>query len=658
MSKVALTLLGPPELVADGSQWQLPEKAFALFAILATSKEYTANRNSIRSILWGDFEQEKAGANLRQLIARIRRIERDIATTLLLVNDENLTLCPTACSVDLISMIDRNSQTAIDEESLASLWKGEPLEGLDFNEGPLDDWVTSIRQRVREGFLERASNLLGSTPDRSLGTAHWTLALRMLEIDNTQELPYRVLMKIYAQQGERVLAVRTFEKCKRILRTELGVEPDQATLDVARSLRWPATTISLNESVVTAFDVHRHDSGYRGKGQPENFSSAPRLIILPPMGIITDPTVRQLAISLIEDVTVGLSRYRSIAVIAPYTGLALAVRDARSDDALKALDVDYVVATSIIPRHPELHITFRLTNALTGEVLWATEATFWVDGLNEIFGSVVSLIVTSLISSIETAELKLPSTATSPTAYRFVLEGRGLMRTNDLRNIRRARSRFKEAAAKSTAYAAAYVGWSRSVSLEWLVRGMADNSLLGDASKLADKAIALDPLDGRALREKGVCCLYLREFDGSLSAFAEAQHLNPNDAETLLSYSDTLAHSGEPTSALAMCQKAMVLNPLPPDHYLWTLASIYYQLGEYEKSFATLKPTANNPATARLLAASAAKAGDLASAHRFCRIVRAVYPDFRVDDVRAIVPNKRSTDTEHLIDGLRLAGLS
>ena len=317
MSKVTLTLLGPPNLVSDGKTWQLPEKAFVLFTVLATAKGNSAHRNVIRSILWGDFEQEKASANLRQLIARIRRIERDIVTTLLVIDGELITLCTTDCSVDLIAVLDSNALFPIEEESLAGLWKGEPLEGLDFNEGAVDEWVTSLRQRVREGFLERASNLLGSTPDRSLGTVHLALALRMLGIDNTQELPYRVLMKIYAQQGEKVLAVRTFEKCKRILRTELGVEPDQATLDVARTLRWPAATISLNESVATAFDVHRQKIDSRPGPPGDSNGFAPRLIILPPMGIITDPIVRQLAISLIEDVTVGLSRYRSVAVIAP-----------------------------------------------------------------------------------------------------------------------------------------------------------------------------------------------------------------------------------------------------------------------------------------------------------------------------------------------------
>jgi DNA-binding SARP family transcriptional activator/TolB-like protein len=633
-----------------------------LLSLLASSQGCSAGRGTIRSVLWGDFEQAKANANLRQLIARIRRIEREISVTLLRIAGDAIALDLTQCDVDLVSILAADRPTdggEVTAASLIALWRGHLLEGFDFNETPVDEWISSMRDTVKDAFLGRAHDVLELTSDRGLDTNHWTLALRMLDIDNAQELPYRVLMKIYARQGDKALAFRTFEKCKRVLRSELGVEPSRVTIDLANSLRQTAAAADIASWLTLPPTGPSNGHGKLApEPQGERREPLPRLILLPPNSVIADNLLRQLATGLIEDITVGLTRYRSFSIFAPHTGTALAARGFSLEDALKALDVEYAVTTSIIPRSGNPAITFRLTNASTAEVLWATESVFRLEGLNEIFGEVVRLVVRSLVDSIERAELRLPAKAPSSSAYRLVLEGRGLLRSSDLRKIRRARTWFKEAATKSDRYASAYVGWSRSISLEWLVRGMTDRSLLTDATKLADRAIDLDPLDGRALREKGLSSLYLREFDSSISSFEEARRLNPHDADTLADYSDALAHAGDPETALAVCREAILLNPLPPDDYLWVLASIYYQLRQYEKAFQVLKPTENSPATARLLAACAAKAGDIASARRFSRVVRSVYPDFRVDDIKAIVPNKYSTDTDHLIEGLRLAGLS
>ena len=101
----------------------------------------------------------------------------------------------------------------------------------------------------------------------------------------------------------------------------------------------------------------------------------------------------------------------------------------------------------------------------------------------------------------------------------------------------------------------------------------------------------------------------------------------------------------------------MELNPTQPDDYVWTLGSIHYQLGEYQTALDALRPMEGSAATARLLSACAAKAGDRELARRYSRLVRENYPTFEVETVRDIVPNRNTADADHLIDGLRLAGL-
>jgi tetratricopeptide (TPR) repeat protein len=150
----------------------------------------------------------------------------------------------------------------------------------------------------------------------------------------------------------------------------------------------------------------------------------------------------------------------------------------------------------------------------------------------------------------------------------------------------------------------------------------------------------------------------MRRHDESLASFEAAIRLDPNDTDILADYADALAHSGEPQRGLEVCRRAIELNPNPPEDYIWSLGSIYYQLEEYQAAFESLRRLAGSPAVARLLAACTARLGETELARHYSRTVRRVYPEFEVTRIRDIVPNRNRVDSEHLIDGLRLAGLA
>ena len=175
--------------------------------------------------------------------------------------------------------------------------------------------------------------------------------------------------------------------------------------------------------------------------------------------------------------------------------------------------------------------------------------------------------------------------------------------------MRRARNWYRKSIDQFNGFAPAIAGLSRTLSMEWLVRGLTDDELLRQALTVADNAVDTDPFDGRGLRERGFSSLYLKRHDESLANFESAIDLSPGDADLFADYADALAHSGEPEIALKNCLKAMSLNPLAPDYYSWILGSIYYQTGAYEAAIAALDPVKHHPGTARLLAASTAMAG-------------------------------------------------
>ncbi|WP_395020548.1 BTAD domain-containing putative transcriptional regulator [Dongia sp.] len=657
-TKVEVRLFGPPRFVVGGEVQSLPDKAFVLLAILAASANKAASRSQIRSILWGDFDREKANANLRQLIARILKFGQKFDLTLLDIRGDMVSVNENAVTIDYGAFM-ALQRGGIDKlpsaqrcETLLALWTGRLLDGFGFDEAAVDEWMEANREEMRDRFVDAAREALDAAVDPESADAAWRLALKVLDVDRTEEAAYRAMMRICAAKGDRGFALRIFGRCKRTMATELGVLPSAQTMELAAALRHRDAD-ALEEAVLPAVPREREAPVAAKKSDRQ----IPVVLILPPISVVSDEMTRTMSLGFVEDLTIGLSRFRRFAVIAAHSGASVAFGTRGLSDALAVLDVDYAVATSLMPATHGHRFGVRLTNVSNSEVLWATETDFTFATLGGTFERVTGLILRSMVNAIDDAEVRTPIPVGEYTAYRNLLEGRRLLHGSDLQSIRRARRMFKEALTQVPNYPAAVVGLARTMTYEWVVRGMVENDLLKESVDLASKAASIDPHDGRALRERGYANLYLRRHDESLQDFSQAVALNPHDADILEGYADSLAHSGDPKQGLNLFNRAIELNPIPPDEYAWTLGSIYYQLGDYRAALQALRPVEDSPATARLLAACTAQLGELELARHYSKVVKSVYPDFQADRVRAIVPNRNSEDTEHLIDGLKRAGL-
>jgi DNA-binding SARP family transcriptional activator len=105
-------------------------------------------------------------------------------------------------------------------ESALGLYRGDFLE-----ENPYAAWAEEERQRRRTEFLtaaQRFASLLLKVGDADRA-ARW--AEVMLQHDPLWEAAYEVLMEAHWRQGNRALAVRAFNRCKKRLRDGLGVAP-------------------------------------------------------------------------------------------------------------------------------------------------------------------------------------------------------------------------------------------------------------------------------------------------------------------------------------------------------------------------------------------------------------------------------------------------
>lgn len=98
------------------------------------------------------------------------------------------------------------------------------------------DWCTNRRDELRSAYLDARHQLAqiawrAEQFDESI--IHWQ---QMLAIDNWLEEAHYGLMRCYARQGKRGLALRQYQRCKEILEQEFGAVPRAAIQNLYQRL--------------------------------------------------------------------------------------------------------------------------------------------------------------------------------------------------------------------------------------------------------------------------------------------------------------------------------------------------------------------------------------------------------------------------------------
>jgi len=192
----------------DGRVEAIEGKDALLLAYLAL--EGPTPRRVLAGLLWPDVDGERARANLRQRLFRLRKsLGRD-----LLEGGETTSLC-----ADLEVDLDRPDDGA-----------GALLQGIHAADaGGLGDWLDAARERRRAGHartLAGACAQLEAAGD--IGPAIDT-AQQLVDLDPTSEHSHRRLMRLHYLRGDRAAALAAFDRCCDVLEQALGVAPDAET---------------------------------------------------------------------------------------------------------------------------------------------------------------------------------------------------------------------------------------------------------------------------------------------------------------------------------------------------------------------------------------------------------------------------------------------
>ena len=93
-----------------------------------------------------------------------------------------------------------------------------------------EDWSSDERERLLSLYLRAADKLAGLLIDRGSYNEALDVCQLILARDACWERAYRLMMTAYARQGNRPLALRTYQRCANVLKAELNVDPSPITV--------------------------------------------------------------------------------------------------------------------------------------------------------------------------------------------------------------------------------------------------------------------------------------------------------------------------------------------------------------------------------------------------------------------------------------------
>jgi adenylate cyclase len=199
------------------------------------------------------------------------------------------------------------------------------------------------------------------------------------------------------------------------------------------------------------------------------------------------------------------------------------------------------------------------------------------------------------------------------------------------------------------------------VDFAYQLTGPARQESLDHALELIEKAIALKPDLAVAYAFLNFALFYDGRVEEALVAGRKSVELAPNDTECLIQLARVEMINGLYAEALATAEKAMRLNPSPPEYYFWIYGQVLYATGHYDKALDALRTqVAMNPAIMFVhlnVAITLVRLGRIDEARSEIAFLRHAFPQFSIENARRRIPLRDTTMMHQYTSDLRTAGL-
>jgi adenylate cyclase len=374
----------------------------------------------------------------------------------------------------------------------------------------------------------------------------------------------------------------------------------------------------------------------------------PSLAVLPFRTLQKDQSDAYFAEGIVDDIIRALGGLKDLLVIARSSTQMFARAPLDLRRVGHELDVRYVLHGSVRRSDKTLRIAVELTEAQSGQVIWADRFDGDLSELFDLQDRIAIRVATAIAPHLRERELSraLRKHPASMTAYDLTLQALDYFYRMDRQSIARARDLLEQAVAHDPDYAPAYSHMA-SLYMRWIGQGwsedeMADRKRAADAAQLA---VEHDRNDAIGLAICGHVQSYLlKDYSAALDYFNRALSVGPSCAWAWGYSSLTCGYLGDYETAVARAERAVRLSPLGAEafwleHYL---SQAHYLIGRYEDAVGWGRmSTAHAPANAsnlRSLITSLVALGEIDEARAAAQRLLQLVPTFRLTTFRARTP--------------------
>jgi len=394
----------------------------------------------------------------------------------------------------------------------------------------------------------------------------------------------------------------------------------------------------------------------------------PSIAVLPFENMSGDPEQEYFADGIVEDIIAGLSRSKSLFVIARTSSFTYKGKAVDLKQVGRELGVRYVLEGSIRKSGNRVRITGQLVDAATGNHIWADRYDRTLEDIFDLQDRVTMSVIGAMTPQLERAEMARAQRKRTEslqaydyylralaTFYRFTREGNieALKLTQTANNLDPNFARPFALAADCLVQRWGF-GWST---------GSAED--VEEARRLARRALEIDKDDPPALALAGMALvLFVGEVEDGAALLTRAITLDPNLALARIWNGFAQLCLGNDAAAIEQFQIGLRLSPFDPRIFMAQtgMAAAHFLVGRYEEGCAWAKiAVQQNPnfvGAHRNLMACHAMAGWIEEARQAWAVARQIDPTQRISsNILNRMLRRRPQDVQRYTEAFRMVGM-
>lgn len=288
-----------------------------------------------------------------------------------------------------------------------------------------------------------------------------------------------------------------------------------------------------------------------------------RLAVLPFESVAGDASMNYLSQGIPENIINRLSQNTSLQLVSKASSFLLSKEEQNTDNVRRSLNANMMLTGKINKLDDNLIVNCQLIDTDSNAQIWGEKVALKVGDVLKIEEQIVTSLLASLPERFKKEQYTSKSWSDNPEAQAHYMKGRALSYGSTQEETELALNHFREAIKIDKDFVAAYVAIANEKQVQAMFATDTKGDIFNEARLAVQTALRLDPKYAEAYTVDAMIKFYQdRDWDAAEASYKKAINLDPNNANALIRYSFFLTTLKRYDEAIAMAEKAVVIDPI------------------------------------------------------------------------------------------------